>query len=369
MATGLHVWSTTAASNGTADSNVNFAEGQAPSSVNDSARQVMAKIAEYAKDNAGTLTTAGTSTAYTIAAPNATFASLSELNGQKLKVRFDATNGAAPTLNVNSLGAKAIQTASGTAVPTGAILANSIHDVTYDNSIPAFILSGAFAGSLGTFGGNVTVGGTFGVTGATTLSSTLAVTGNIAVNTDKFTVTAASGNTLVAGTLAVTGAATLSSTLAVTGNVAVNTDKFNVTAASGNTAIAGTLAVTGASTLTGALTANNSAGVSARNTPKAFVRFTTDASSVVTIVEQFNVTSVASQTVESLNGFRLTFTSALPSANYICVGNCRNTGAPQTATVCNSDPTTTTFDFLTLVSGLGATRPNMRVELVFYDCA
>ena len=36
---------------------------------------------------------------------------------------------------------------------------------------------------------------------------------------------------------------TLGSTLGVTGNVAVNTDKFVVTAASGNTAIAGTLGV------------------------------------------------------------------------------------------------------------------------------
>lgn len=56
-----------------------------------------------------------------------------------------------------------------------------------------------------------------------TLSSTLAVTGNVAVNTNKFTVTAASGNTAVAGTLAVTGAVTLTAgisvgtTLAVTG--------------------------------------------------------------------------------------------------------------------------------------------------------
>lgn len=43
-----------------------------------------------------------------------------------------------------------------------------------------------------------------------------------------------SGNALIAGTLGVTG------------NFAVNTNKFSVTAASGNTAVAGTLAVTGA---------------------------------------------------------------------------------------------------------------------------
>jgi hypothetical protein len=61
------------------------------------------------------------------------------------------------------------------------------------------------------------------------------------------------------GTLAVTGATTLSSTLDVTGNVAVNTGKFNVTAASGNTTIAGTLAVTGQITANSALQVNTAA--------------------------------------------------------------------------------------------------------------
>merc|ERR1712093_166831 len=54
------------------------------------------------------------------------------------------------------------------------------------------------------------VAGTLGVTGATTLSSTLDVTGGITVNTNKFTVVASNGNTAVAGTLGVTGDATFS---------------------------------------------------------------------------------------------------------------------------------------------------------------
>jgi hypothetical protein len=51
-----------------------------------------------------------------------------------------------------------------------------------------------------------------------------------------------------ADSLAVTNNATIGGTLGVTGNVAVNTDKFTVTAASGNTAVGGTLAVTGITT-------------------------------------------------------------------------------------------------------------------------
>lgn len=107
---------------------------------------------------------------------------------------------------------------------------------------PAIAAAGAKAQEWSSTG--TTIPGTLAVTGASTLSSTLAVTGNVAINTDKFTVTAGSGNTLVAGTLDVTS------------NVAVNTNKFNVTASSGNTLVAGTLGVTGATTLTGAAAAN-----------------------------------------------------------------------------------------------------------------
>jgi hypothetical protein len=60
--------------------------------------------------------------------------------------------------------------------------------------------------------GNETIGGTLNVTGATTLSNTLGVTGNVAVNTNKFNVTASSGNTLIAGTLGVTGIETITNT-------------------------------------------------------------------------------------------------------------------------------------------------------------
>lgn len=76
------------------------------------------------------------------------------------------------------------------------------------------------------------IGGTLNATGAATLGSTLSVTGNFDVNTNKFTVNATSGNTAIAG------------------DVAVNTDKFTVAATSGNTVIAGTLAVGSDTTIT-----------------------------------------------------------------------------------------------------------------------
>lgn len=61
---------------------------------------------------------------------------------------------------------------------------------------------------------------------AAAFSSTVGVTGDFSVNTNKFTVAASSGNTAIAGTLGVTGAATLSSTLAVTGDATLSTHLF-----------------------------------------------------------------------------------------------------------------------------------------------
>lgn len=137
--TGVVAWSQTASSNATADSTVNWAEGMAPSAVNDSARAEMAAVAKYRDDTAGSLTTSGTSTAYTLST-NQVFSALSVLDGQELSVTFHATNGTSPTLNVDSLGAKAINVDTTTAVGTGIIKANSTWALVYDNSNTCFVL-------------------------------------------------------------------------------------------------------------------------------------------------------------------------------------------------------------------------------------
>lgn len=141
MSSGYYVWSATAASNSNADSTINWAEGQAPSSVNDSARAMMAALAKFFADSAGSLTTGGTSTAYTLTT-NGVFDSLAHMAGFGLRVRFNAANGAAPTLAVDGLTAKPIQVTSSVAVGTGVIAANSIWWLTFDNVAGAFIMSG-----------------------------------------------------------------------------------------------------------------------------------------------------------------------------------------------------------------------------------
>jgi len=98
---------------------------------------------------------------------------------------------------------------------------------------------------------NIDIAGTFDVTGASTLDSTLGVAGNFSVNTNKFTVAGSDGDTTIAGTLGVTGVTTLTGALAANAGITVDTDKFTVADSTGNTAIDGTLDVDGATTLDG----------------------------------------------------------------------------------------------------------------------
>src|SRR6266487_4759397 len=134
-------WSQTAATNNAADATINWAEGQAPNSVNDSARAMMAAVSKYRDDVAGSLATAGTGTAYTLTT-NSVFTTTAVLDGQEIAFRAHTTSGAAPTLNVDSIGAKAIQVAAGTAITTGALLSGSVYRVVYRNASTAFILTG-----------------------------------------------------------------------------------------------------------------------------------------------------------------------------------------------------------------------------------
>lgn len=70
-------------------------------------------------------------------------------------------------------------------------------------------------------GTNLSLSGTLAVTGVTTLTGLINADGGIAVDTDKFTVSAA-GAVVVASTLAVTGASTLTGATTVTGALTAN---------------------------------------------------------------------------------------------------------------------------------------------------
>jgi hypothetical protein len=114
----LYKWSKTAENNAIADSSINWQEGQAPSSVNDSGRAMMASIAKYRDDVAGAIVTGGTATAYTVTSSEA-FDSLTRLNGQIVAFTPHATNGATVTLNVDLLGARPLRSAPSMELLTG----------------------------------------------------------------------------------------------------------------------------------------------------------------------------------------------------------------------------------------------------------
>jgi len=142
MSTGVFIWSLTAGSNGNIDSAVNFAEGQAPSSVNDAARALMAKIAEWRNDTNGLLSAAGGPTAYTLTA-NQAFDSLANMNGARIAFTPAVANGASATLNVNGLGAKPLRLSNGVSVPAGYLTGGVPYTAVYDNGGGQWILFGA----------------------------------------------------------------------------------------------------------------------------------------------------------------------------------------------------------------------------------
>ena len=134
----IYDWSTTAASNASVGS-INWSEGQAPSSLNDSARYEMADVAKWrdllgaAKISSGTDTIALTS-GLSISA-----------YAQGMMFAFEAggANTGAATLNVDTVGAKDIKKFHDVALASGDIEAGGIYLVAYEASADNFQLLSA----------------------------------------------------------------------------------------------------------------------------------------------------------------------------------------------------------------------------------
>jgi microcystin-dependent protein len=168
MTSGVYIWSQTAGSNATADSTINWAEGQAPSSVNDSARAMMASLAKYRDDMNGSITTGGTSSAYTVTT-NSVFDSLAHMSGQTLCFSVHLTNADSPTLNVDGLGAKPIRNATGVSIPAGTLILGSPYRATYFNSTSEWVLESFYGNPY-----NIPIGGSLDFWGDTAPNSAFA---------------------------------------------------------------------------------------------------------------------------------------------------------------------------------------------------
>jgi microcystin-dependent protein len=139
----FYKWSQTASADATADSTINWAEGQAPSSVNDSARAMMAASAKYRDEIAGEIVTSGTSTAYAVTSYQA-FDTLAHLAGQMIAFTPHVTNAATVTLNVDSLGARPLRTSPGVELLAGTIIQGTPYVAVYNGGDGVFYLRGFF---------------------------------------------------------------------------------------------------------------------------------------------------------------------------------------------------------------------------------
>lgn len=124
---GVEDWDTTAANNATADSNINWAENQNPSTVNNSARAEMAAVAAWLRTMAAYGTVGGTADAITLT----TSQTPSALGPALVGFIATGTNTGAVTLNRDSLGAKPLRAVSGSALAAGEIITGRFYLAAY----------------------------------------------------------------------------------------------------------------------------------------------------------------------------------------------------------------------------------------------
>ena len=131
----IYDWAKSAGSNGNSDTTIAWPEGQTPGSVNNSARAMMARSAEFRDDISGAVTATGTANGIVVTA-NSAFTTLA--NGRVVAFTAAYTNTGAVNINVNSLGAKSVRlvTPSGdTALTGGEIRAGAVYLVMYASAL------------------------------------------------------------------------------------------------------------------------------------------------------------------------------------------------------------------------------------------
>ena len=167
----IYDWSKTAASNSNADAAINWAEGMDPAAVNDSARQEMARIAEFRDDITGTISAGGTANSLTVTA-NSGFTTLA--NGRMVAFIAASDNTGAATLAVNGLTTASIRKfiTGDSALQGGEIRAGGIYLVRYNSALNGgaggWLLINPTQGGLSLFTPTLNFGGaSVGITYAT----------------------------------------------------------------------------------------------------------------------------------------------------------------------------------------------------------
>jgi microcystin-dependent protein len=143
-------WSESASSNASADPQINWREGQPPSSVNDSARAMMAALASYRDDISGLLTTTGTASAYSVSTNQNLCASPATVpqDGQQLALTINITNGVAATLTADACSTYPIQSAPGVAVGSSTLIQGSPYTFRFSVANSAWMLRDFYGNSF-----------------------------------------------------------------------------------------------------------------------------------------------------------------------------------------------------------------------------
>jgi microcystin-dependent protein len=163
---GVYSWSKTATANAGADSTVNYAEGQAPSSLNDSARAAMASVAKWRDDISGAIVTTGSAAAYQVASSQI-FDTLANFHGQVIAFTPHVTNTAGPvTMTVDGFANLPVRTAPGVELPAGLLVAGTPYVALYNNTDHSLYLQGLFGNPY-----NVPIGGMMDFIGPTAPNS------------------------------------------------------------------------------------------------------------------------------------------------------------------------------------------------------
>lgn len=134
MSGSIYSWSTTATDNDDADGDIDWSEGQNAKTVNNSARQMMGRLAEFLLDLGGQGTVGGTANAITLTLESS-FTALK--SGLICAIQPTADNTGAVTLNVNGIGAKAIRkfdTTGEVALASGDLQDGNFYLLTYDTA-------------------------------------------------------------------------------------------------------------------------------------------------------------------------------------------------------------------------------------------
>jgi microcystin-dependent protein len=109
---------------------------------------MMARLAEWRDDVSGTIATAGTSSAYTVAS-NQGFDNFADMNGAMVAFVPHTTNAAIVTLNADGLGAKPLRFGPNLELQSGVLIQGTPYVASYNNSDGAWYLQGGFANSYG----------------------------------------------------------------------------------------------------------------------------------------------------------------------------------------------------------------------------